>query len=224
MVFAPPSSFSLFRPSSSLYLSRLSLSFFFFVPRTAPFLFLFLTTLNTDRHPLLLLLPPSSTQHPAPSTSPSSTTSTTMHHVIVLLHAVHTLATPYVGGGAATDPVVKNLLLPPWPPTYNLSQSTMTQSCFGPARIGAAAPLTNASGQFMKHWGIITLDFESQETIWGHHSPKDSDTMMLAQAAQMKEIAPDTKIWVYRNLAQASVTSSPPSLPPSPSLPLSYSL
>ena len=116
---------------------------------------------------------------------------------------LHTLANS-IGAGAVN---MKNLLLPPWPPTYNLSQSTMSQSCFGPARIGAAAPLTNASGQFMKHWGIVTLDFESQENIWGHHSPKDSDTMMLAQAAQMKEIAPDTKIWVYRNLAQASATS-----------------
>ena len=128
---------------------------------------------------------------------------------------LHTLANS-IGAGPVN---MKNLLLPPWPPTYNLSQSTMSQSCFGPARIGAAAPLTNASGQFMKHWGIVTLDFESQENIWGHHSPKDSDTMMLAQAAQMKEIAPDTKIWVYRNLAQASATSLAPTshdLPPPP--------
>ena len=43
----------------------------------------------------------------------------------------------------------------------------MTQSCFGPARIGAgaAAPLTNATGAFMQHWGIVTLDFESQEML-----------------------------------------------------------
>lgn len=79
----------------------------------------------------------------------------------------------------------------------------MTQSCFGPARIGAASPLTNATGAFLRHWGIVTLDFESQEMLWGHHSPKNSDEMMLAQAVQMKSIAPDTKIYVYRNLAQA---------------------
>ena len=59
------------------------------------------------------------------------------------------------------DPVMPDLLIPPWEPTYNLSESTMTQSCFGPARIGkppAVQPLTNKSGQFMRHWGILTLD------------------------------------------------------------------
>jgi hypothetical protein len=100
------------------------------------------------------------------------------------------------------DPLMPWLLMPPWPPTYNLSQSTMTQSCFGPARIGkppAVQPLTNKTGEFLRHWGIVTLDFESQEQIWGHHpGGKDSDTMMLAAAVQMKAIAPNTKIWVYR--------------------------
>lgn len=103
--------------------------------------------------------------------------------------------------------LMPGLLTPPGQPTWNLSQSTMTQSCFGPARIGkppAVQPLNNESGDFMRHWGIVTLDFESQEELWGHHAGgKDSDTMMLAQALQMKAIAPDTKIYVYRNLAQA---------------------
>lgn len=57
----------------------------------------------------------------------------------------------------------------------------------------------------MRSWGIITLDFESQENVWGHHSPKDADVMMLEQAVQAKAIAPNTKIYVYRNLAQAYV-------------------
>jgi len=100
--------------------------------------------------------------------------------------------------------VMPNLLLPPWPPTYNLTKSTMTQSCFGPARINKNTPqLSAATGAFMRSWGIITLDFESQEQLWGKHSPKDSDTMMLDEAVKMKAIAPDTKIWIYRNLAQA---------------------
>jgi hypothetical protein len=79
------------------------------------------------------------------------------------------------------------------------------QSCFGPSRIGKnVQPLTNRSGEFMRHWGIVTLDFESHEQLWGHHpGGKDSDTMMLVQAAAMKAIAPHTKIYVYRNLAQA---------------------
>ena len=45
---------------------------------------------------------------------------------------------------------------------------------------------------------------ESQQSLWGHHKGgKDSDTMMLAAATKMKAIAPDTKIYIYRNLAQA---------------------
>ena len=47
-------------------------------------------------------------------------------------------------------------------------------------------PLTNASGEFMRHWGIITLDFESQEQIWGHHPGKNSDEMMLAEAVKVR--------------------------------------
>ena len=75
--------FSLFPPSSSLYLFLfvcflVSLSLSFFFPLSSLELhhsnFYFLSPaplLNTDRHPLLLLLlPPSSTQHPAPAHHP----------------------------------------------------------------------------------------------------------------------------------------------------------
>ena len=41
------------------------------------------------------------------------------------------------------------------------------------------------------------------EAIWSQHSPKDADVMMLKQAEAVKAIAPDTRVWVYRNLAQA---------------------
>jgi hypothetical protein len=110
----------------------------------------------------------------------------------------------HAAASAGPAAVMPNLLLPPWPPTYNLTKSTMTQSCFGPARINKNTPALNATtGSFLRSWGIVTLDFESQENIWGHHSPKDSDAMMLDEAVKMKAIAPDTKIWVYRNLVQA---------------------
>ena len=48
-------------------------------------------------------------------------------------------------------------------------------------------PLTEASGEFMRHWGIITLDFESEEQLWGHHpGGKNSDEMMLAEAVKVR--------------------------------------
>ena len=62
--------------------------------------------------------------------------------------------------------------------------------------------LNKTNGQFLRQWGIVALDFESQMEIWANHHPKDADVMMLEQAAMMKSIAPDTKIWVYRNLVQ----------------------
>ena len=102
-----------------------------------------------------------------------------------------------------------NLLLPSWEPTYNLTQSTMTQLCFGPVNIGKPAPvLDNQTGAFLKSWGVVALDFESQENIWAHHSPKDADLMMIEQAAVMKQMAPDTRVWVsVRTLLLAAVAA-----------------
>ena len=36
---------------------------------------------------------------------------------------------------ATNTPIMPNLLFPKWPPTYNLTQSTMTQTCFGPTPV-----------------------------------------------------------------------------------------
>ena len=104
--------------------------------------------------------------------------------------------------------VMPHLLLPPWPATYNLTMSTMTQTCFGPTgKTGPTDPkgaaLNNATGAFLRKWGIIALDFESREALWSRHSPKDADVMMLEQVKQMKRIAPQTRFWIYRNLVQA---------------------
>jgi len=99
------------------------------------------------------------------------------------------------------DAVMPNLLFPRWAPTYNLTQSTMTQLCFGPG-MGGTPVLNNQTGGFLKQWGIIALDFESQENTWTSHSPKDADVMMIEQAAVIKKMAPQSQVWVYRNLVQ----------------------
>lgn len=100
-------------------------------------------------------------------------------------------------------PQMPNLLFPKFEPTYNLTMSTMTQTCFGPVTIGQPAPVLNEStGAFLKHWGVVALDFETEENIWANHRPKDADVMMVEQAAVMKKMAPNTQVWVYRNLVQ----------------------
>ena len=53
-----------------------------------------------------------------------------------------------------------HLELPKFAPTYNLSKSTMTQLCFGPTPLGGA-PLNKTTGQFLRQWGVIEIDFES---------------------------------------------------------------
>jgi len=67
-------------------------------------------------------------------------------------------------------------------------------------------PLSNWAGalrrSFLQKWGVVALDFESQEGSWSQHRPKDADVMMIEQAAVMKRMAPETRVWVYRNLVQ----------------------
>ena len=71
----------------------------------------------------------------------------------------------------------------------------LTQLCFGPVTIGKAAPvLDDTTGAFLKQWGVVALDFESQEGIWAKHRPKDADVMMVEQAAVMKKMAPKTQV------------------------------
>ena len=95
-----------------------------------------------------------------------------------------------------------HLETPKFAPTYNLSRSTMTQLCFGPTPLGGV-PLTNETGRFLRKWGVIELDFESEESQWAHHlGGKDADVSMLRQASQMKAIAPDSKVWTHHNLVQ----------------------
>lgn len=84
----------------------------------------------------------------------------------------------------------------------------MTQTCFGPTgkhgRYDPQGPsLTNESAAFLRKWGIVSLDFESEEAKWAHHSPKDADVTMLAQLDRLKAIAPHTRFWIYRQLVQA---------------------
>eukprot|EP01079_Euglenida_sp_SAG-EU17-18_P001068 gene1068-2637_t len=215
-------------------------------------------------------------------------------------HLIVGLAAAGAALAGPSPPAMPNLLLPPWEPTWDMT-------CFGPTKVttgkdpsgritGPAPPLTPDIGEFLRHWGIVALDFESQggdedsrrckgaftsvtvlgsvlapagwspvpavptfaltvslaqpppahptplETTWGQHSPKDADVMMLEQvaipdlsaalvsmyraathpgsflrlcqlpdgsiagalhqAAAMKAIAPNTQVWVYRNLAQ----------------------
>ena len=69
----------------------------------------------------------------------------------------------------------------------------MTQTCQAPG----------GSLDYLKEWGVISYDWSNNAAVWHSDQPNDCDDKMLDQAAAARRAAPDTKIWVYRNLAQA---------------------
>eukprot|EP00755_Sulcionema_specki_P024789 Sspe_Gene.1601::Locus_531_Transcript_1_1_Confidence_1.000_Length_1868::g.1601::m.1601 len=108
---------------------------------------------------------------------------------IMLCTAVFLLGTAVVWGGHVPD----HLVLPPFEPTWNLSKSTIIQAC-------------NVSGGVapdLPQWGIVSYDWSTDAGRWHADHPNDCDVKLLDQAAAAKTVAPDTQIWIYRNLVQA---------------------
>ena len=87
-----------------------------------------------------------------------------------------------------------HLLLPHWTPTYNLTRSTMTQTCwatYGPETYR----IKDSDAAWMRQWGLLSLDFESNEKIWHTMHPEDINAVQVDMAAQMKRLAPDTRVF-----------------------------
>lgn len=88
------------------------------------------------------------------------------------------------GGGA----------FPRFPPTYNMTRSTIIQPC-------------NDSGYFdpvqAGRYGIIDFDWSNAKALWANTKPMDCEERLLVQAAMVKAVNPDTKVFVYRNLVKA---------------------
>ena len=90
----------------------------------------------------------------------------------------------------AREPTV----LPPWPPTYNMSLSTIMMPC-------------NDSGwmnsEFAAKWGLVDFDWSNAKQLWANQKPMDCQERLVEQAKRVKAINPSTKIFVYRNLVKA---------------------
>jgi hypothetical protein len=92
--------------------------------------------------------------------------------------------------------VMPHLLFPKrstYPPTYNLSRATIIQTCQKPG----------TSLDYIRDYGVVSYDWSNNAATWHADHPNDCDQKMLDQAKAAKTHAPDTKIWIYRNLAQA---------------------
>ena len=50
---------------------------------------------------------------------------------------------------------------------------------------------------------MASYDWSNNYAVWHNDQPNDCDQKMVDQAKAAKKAAPDTKIWVYRNLVQA---------------------
>ncbi len=74
---------------------------------------------------------------------------------------------------------------PPWPPTYNLTLSTLAMAA-------------NDSGwldlDFASKWGIISIDWSNARNVWAQQHPMDCEERLLAQAEAIKARNPDTRV------------------------------
>ena len=74
-----------------------------------------------------------------------------------------------------------------------MSQSTMIQTCQAPG----------GSLDYLKEWGVVSYDWSNNAAVWHADHPNDCDVKMVEQAAKAKAAAPNTQVWIYRNLVQA---------------------
>jgi hypothetical protein len=85
-------------------------------------------------------------------------------------------------------------LLPPWPPTYNMSLSTAIMPC-------------NYSGMFdasfSSQFGIVDFDWSNAKLQWANQHPMDPEQRLVAQAMASHALNPQSKTFVYRNLVHA---------------------
>ena len=57
--------------------------------------------------------------------------------------------------------------------------------------------------EFLAKWGIVSVDWSNAHAVWSQSKPMNSDMMLLDQARQVKELNPETKMFVYRNIVKA---------------------
>jgi len=65
----------------------------------------------------------------------------------------------------AAAAVMPHLLLPTWTQTYNLSRSTITQTCQSPGQ----------SLDYLRDWGVISYDWSNMASVWHRDAPNNCD-------------------------------------------------
>ena len=83
---------------------------------------------------------------------------------------------------------------PPWPPTYNMSMSTLSMQCNSS---GYSSPFRGAQ------FGIISYDWSNSKAQWAAAKPMDCVERLATQATMTKALNPDSKVFTYRNMVKA---------------------
>jgi len=88
--------------------------------------------------------------------------------------------------------------VPNWPPTYNLSMSTISMQCNSS---GWSSPERGAT------FGILSYDWSNYKEAWAKAEPMDCEERLLSQAQMTKQaskqLGSNTNVFVYRNIVKA---------------------
>ena len=113
---------------------------------------------------------------------------------------------------AAVSVTFSDAVLPLFPPTWDMQQSTMVMPC----NYSGITDMTGSVGKF----GIVDFDWSNMKKIWANAHPMNAEELLIDQAKRRKAaVCPDTcpypagcpdktacpqaKTWVYRNLVKA---------------------
>lgn len=106
---------------------------------------------------------------------------------------------PPVPAPAPGPPPAPPPLVPKWPPTFNMSESTVVMPC-------------NYTGLYdydvypdLAKFGLVDYDWSNAKKTWANQSPMDADGVLVKQAARNKAANPSAKVFVYRNIVKALV-------------------
>jgi hypothetical protein len=84
--------------------------------------------------------------------------------------------------------------VPSWPANYSLSGSSIVMPC-------------NDSGFFdasiVSKFAVVDFDWSNAKQLYVNSAPMNCEELLIEQAALIKAVSPNTRIWVYRNLVKA---------------------
>jgi len=89
-------------------------------------------------------------------------------------------------------------LLPPWPPTWNMSSSTVFMPCSANGVGPVPFPPSNAA-----RWGIADFDWSNGFSWYAKQTPMNCEETLLAQAEATHALNSSTRVFVYRNAVKA---------------------